>query len=459
MPSDSSFSDAVYGAIADGLDNDRDSDDFQDINGNGIPDFIDANGNGEYDSGEIIEPGVQWLGGQNFYIYADGIDNDGDGKVDENIDEGIDERAEDNRYTVNELGAYYQLNWKINKKWEFIQATRLDAHDRLTDVIQFNNQGYGMGYSPFDWKFNFNSSDGLQISPKVGIVHRPKENQNFRLTWAQAFNTPSNQALFLDIFVTRVSVFKVYAQGADGGYVFPRDSIGNPYYYKPYEGVYETVDTSNSIYFYPSTDPKIEGFYGRQVKDLPEIKPEIVRTWEFGYKGRLSNLLFGTLDVYTSHYSSFVSPVTFITPIVIEKSVLETDYDGDGTINTIEDISNNDISDREDYDESFNHWRGAIQGVTGMDTIPGYTPPVVVGYINYGEVDMWGFDASLTALLNLEWSIDANYSYLGMTEFLNPITNSMDPINAPRHKMGMKLQYNSRKLPITGSINLSLIHI
>ena len=453
LPSDSSFSDAVYGAIADGLDNDRDSDDFQDINGNGVPDFIDANGNGEYDSGEIIEPGVQWLGGQNFYIYADGIDNDGDGKVDENIDEGIDERAEDNRYTVNELGAYYQLNWKINKKWEFIQATRLDAHDRLTDVIQFNNQGYGMGYSPFDWKFNFNSSDGLQISPKVGIVHRPKENQNFRLTWAQAFNTPSNQALFLDIFVTRVSVFKVYAQGADGGYVFPRDSIGNPYYYKPYEGVYETVDTSNSIYFYPSTDPKIEGFYGRQVKDLPEIKPEIVRTWEFGYKGRLSNLLFGTLDVYTSHYSSFVSPVTFITPIVIEKSVLETDYDGDGTINTIEDISNNDISDREDYDESFNHWRGAIQGVTAMDTIPGYTPPVVVGYINYGEVDMWGFDASLTALLNLEWSIDANYSYLGMTEFLNPITNSMDPINAPRHKMGMKLQYNSRKLPITGSIN------
>ena len=49
----SSFSDAVYGAIADGLDNGRDSDDFQDINGNGIPDFIDANGNGEYDSGEI----------------------------------------------------------------------------------------------------------------------------------------------------------------------------------------------------------------------------------------------------------------------------------------------------------------------------------------------------------------------------------------------------------------------
>ncbi|MDP6169671.1 MAG: TonB-dependent receptor [Candidatus Marinimicrobia bacterium] len=452
-PIDSSNSDAVYGAISDGLDNDRDSDDFEDLNQNGIPDFIDSNGNGEYDSGETIEPGVQWLGGQRFYVFADGIDNDGDGKIDENIDEGIDEASEDNRYTVNELGAYYQVNWKINDKWEFIQATRLDVHDRLTDIVQFNNQGYGMGYSPFDWKFDLDKKDGIQVSPKIGLVHRPRENQNYRLTWAQAFNTPTNQALFLDIFVTRVSVFKVYARGADGGYVFPRDSIGNPYYYKPYDGIYETVDTSNSIYFYPSTDPKIEGFYGQQVKDLPEIQPEIVNSWEFGYKGRLSNRLFGTLDLYTSHYSSFVSPVTFITPIVVEKSVLETDYDGDGLINTIEDITNNDIIDQDDYDESFNNWRGGIKGVTAMDTIPGYTPPVVVGYINYGEVDMWGLDASLTALLNLEWSIDANYSYLGMNEFLNPITNSMDPINAPRHKLGMKLQYNSRRWPVTGSLN------
>ena len=452
-PIDNANQDAVYGAIADGIDNDGDSDDFDDLNQNGIPDFLDSNNNGSFDTGETLEPGVKWLGSQYFYVYADGMDNDGDGQTDENIDEGIDEASEDNRYTVNELGAYYQFNWKINNKWELIQATRLDAHDRLTNLVEFNNQGYGMGYSPLDWKFNFDKTDGLQISPKIGLVHRPKENQNFRLTWARAFNTPTNQALFLDIFVTRVSVFKVYARGADGGYVFPRDSVGNPYWYKPTEGIYAPVDTSNSIYFYPSTDPKIEGFYGMEVKDLPEIKPEIVNSWEFGYKGRLNNRLFGTLDVYTSHYSSFVSPVTFITPIVIEKSVLETDYNGDGIINKIEDISNNDIIDQEDYDESFDHWRGGLKGVTAMDTIPGYTPPVVVGYINYGEVDMWGFDASLTALLNLEWSIDANYSYLGMNEFLNPITNAMDPINAPRHKMGLKLQYNSRKLPVTGSLN------
>ena len=86
-------------------------------------------------------------------------------------------------------------------------------------MINFNNQEYGSGYNPFDWDFNSKKSSGLQISPKVGLVYRPKENQNFRLTWAKAFNTPTNQALFLDIFVTRVSIFKVYARGAKPGVV------------------------------------------------------------------------------------------------------------------------------------------------------------------------------------------------------------------------------------------------
>ena len=452
-PNGASTDDSVLGAIADKIDNDSDSDDYVDLNGNGFPDYVDENNNNQYDLGEQIEPGVKWLGGNNFYVYANGLDDDKDGKIDENIDEGIDEASEDNRYTVNEFGFYYQLNWKLNQKLELIQATRLDIHDRLTKFIEFNNQDYGSGYSPFNWNLNLDQKQGLQLSPKVGLAYKPKENQNFRLTWATAFNTPTNQALFLDIFVTRVSVFKVYARGADGGYVFPRDDQGNPYYYKPYEGVYSPLDTSNSILFYPSTDPKIEGFYGQEVNDLPELEPEIVKSWEFGYKGRLNQRLFGTFDLYTSNYSSFVSPVTFITPIVVEKSVLETDYDGDGIVNRIEDVVDNNISDNSDYDESFNHWRNYIEGVTAMDTIPGYTPPVVVGYINYGNVNIWGFDASLTALINLEWSLDLTYSYLGMTEFLNPITNALDPINAPRHKGGMKLQYNPRKYPFTASLN------
>ena len=57
-----------------------------------------------------------------------------------------------------------------------------------------------------------------------------------------------------------------------------------------------------------------------------------------------------------------------------------------------------------------------------------------------------GFRCEFNSLLDLEWSLDLTYSYLGMTEFLNPITNALDPINAPRHKGGMKLQYNPENI-------------
>ena len=448
-----SLEDNVLSAIADGIDNDGDSDDFNDLNNNSIPDFIDSNNNYNFDQGETLEPGVKWIGNNKFVIYADGIDNDGDGSIDENIDEGIDENLEDNRYQVNELGGYYQFNWQFHPKWEIIQATRLDAHDRLTDLVKFNNHEVGSGYSPLNWNFDFSKTAGIQISPKIGFVYKPKEHQNYRFTWAKAFNTPSNQALFLDIFVTRASIFKVYAKGASGGYTFPRDSLNNPYYYSTEEFIQKPVNPEESIYFYLSTDPRIDGFYSKKVNDLPEVKPEAVNTWEFGYKGRINQRIMATLDIFKSNYSSFISPVTFVTPIVVKKNVLETDYNNDGILNTIEDLDNDIINDREDYNESFNNWRNGIRGVTSIDTTPGFTPPVVVGYINYGKVDMWGLDGSLTFLFSPEWTFGLNYSYLGMTEFFNPITQNYDPINAPRHKAGLKINYKPRKHPFDLTIN------
>ena len=95
--------DNVTGAVRDRLDNDRDSDDYNDVDGNGFP-WTDNNGNGLFDVGiDAVESGARLITGTHIFVYADGIDNDGDGKIDENIDEGIDEASEDNRYKVNEL--------------------------------------------------------------------------------------------------------------------------------------------------------------------------------------------------------------------------------------------------------------------------------------------------------------------------------------------------------------------
>ena len=445
--------DNVNNAVKDGLDNDGDSDDFDDLDGNGLP-FTDNNGNGLYDPGvDQVEPGARAIKGTHVFVFADGIDNDGDGNIDENIDEGIDEKAEDNRYKVNEFGMYYQLNWKINDKLEFIQATRFDIHDRLTDIIQFNNQNTGASYSPFNWDFDLSKTEGVQFSPKFGLAYKPKENQNYRLTWAKAFNTPSNQALFLDIFVTRLSVFKIFARGADGGYQYTRNNRNENMWYDPYGGTYQPVDSS-LVYFYPSIDPKIAGYFSGKLQDQPELESEIVSTWEFGYKGRLRSNIFGTFDLYKSHYSSFVSGATFITPLMLEKSILTDDHNNNGISNYTDLNGDVIIDDQDDYDNSLEIWRQGIEGVVALaDTAAGVPTPVVIGYVNYGEVDVWGFDGSLAIFLSRTWNMDVTYSYMGTTDFFNPITKAKESINSPKHKAGLKLQYSSNKIPATLSLN------
>ena len=164
--------------------------------------------------------------------------------------------------------------------------------------------------------------------------------------------------------------------------------------------------------------------------------------------------MFGTLDIFTNHFANFISRPTFITPIIINKSVLETDWNGDGLVNNVVDVAdNNIIADAEDYDESFNKWRDNIEGVAAMDTIKGLAPPVVVGYLNYGEVDVSGIDASITYFITRNLSFDMNYSFLSITDFLNPLTNAKDPINAPKHKGGFKLQYDPKDKPYSFSLN------
>ena len=84
--------------------------------------------------------------------------------------------------------------------------------------------------------------------------------------------------------------------------------------------------------------------------------------------------MFGTLDIYTNHFSNFISRPTFITPIVIEKYILESDWDNDGIINDVVDIAdNNVIADQEDLEKSFDRWRDGIVGVTAICLL--YTSP------------------------------------------------------------------------------------
>lgn len=527
----------------DNIDNDGDGED-------GSPTaWAERLDNGKYDKGERFTDRDDLDGQDNARgAIADDIDNDGDGL----IDEGIDEKDEDNRYVTNELGFYFQSNTKLTNKLELIVANRFDAHEQLTDVIDFQSENRFR--NPLKWRIDFSKTAGLQISPKIGIQYKPADHQNFRLTWAKAYNTPSSQALFLDIFVGRLSIFKIYAKGAANGYIYPRDEngnlifwdisgdifqfnslsmegfsddngdgkwsftdgsidtvvdiYGNEYVYefdsngqfdfsdcgsdgKPAEPFTDTNDNGkwdygeyfedldgNRLYsgpdlngsegdglfqegepaethevwtdangngewdelyklLFPNLQKERKGIFKTDIPTDPEpIEAEIVRTLEFGWKGRLATPVYGTLDIFYSRYNSFVSPILLITPLVVKN-------DPDLTIDDF-------------FDCPSCHLKGTVVSGDTTELVKGQNPPVVVGYLNYGKVKMWGIDASFTYFVNRNLTFDGNYSFLSLSDFINPLTGTKDPINAPRNKWALKATY---EVPKGLSIAASLRHV
>ncbi len=246
----------------------------------------------------------------------------------------------------------------------------------------------------------------------------------------------------------------MYARGAHEGYAYPRSPDGDIFWKSPYNAFeVNEFDSTTHVFFFPSTDPANRGFFKDNIPDQGGIYPETVHTLELGYKGRITPTIYGTVDIFRSNYSSFVSAITFITPIVLDKEVLMTDFNGNGIINTDPD----DIQDEEDLDESFDTWLTYLEGIASMDTTAGFNPPVVVGYLNYGNVNMGGLDMSLSFLLNRSWTADLTYSYLSMSDFINPITKAKDPINAPRHKGGIKLQYTPPQSKFAGTMSVRYV--
>ena len=49
--------------------------------------------------------------------------------------------------------------------------------------------------------------------------------------------------------------------------------------------------------------------------------------------------------------------------------------------------------------------------------------------------------------------MDVTYSYMGTTDFFNPLTKAKESVNSPKHKAGLKLQFNPLKYPLTVSFN------
>ena len=397
----------------------------------------------------------------------DGIDNDGDGKIDE----------WDELLVTNEFGLYTQSQSKLSDHFELILSGRVDLHsgqqkDGGIKFLKDPLSGETMEYYP-------------QISPKVGLLYKPRENQTIRLTAARAFNTPSSQGLYLDVLAAQYSVFPVKARGNKDGYTFTRNEAGELMMFDVRAGSssefrWSDMPEGSALYI-----PAVLGRPGQFVnaEDYTKIEPvrsEEVWTYEFGYAGFIGERTRATFDLYYSNYSDFVSDLTWVTPVVLDTSdgfysIENPDPDILGFIPTSQHSGIKDGGDgihgyyyiaygsskwsttipagwwdkpaEERNGTSLHTEYGDTLGAWWTDDVTDFDNPVnlMLTNINYGQVSLWGIDASIYTFITPKITADVNFSFLGKTRFWNFLTRSYDPINAPKYKVNAKVAYTAEQ--------------
>ncbi len=128
---------------------------------------------------------------------------------------------------TNEFGAYVQSETALSEMLDLVVALRYDDHNRIADA---------------------------EISPRAGLVFKPRETQILRLTYNHAFATPSISNLYLDKLAIRdafgigaafepslgfAPAIDVRAQGTYredfvGGWTFVRSGNGRPQFRSPF---------------------------------------------------------------------------------------------------------------------------------------------------------------------------------------------------------------------------------
>jgi outer membrane receptor for ferrienterochelin and colicins len=134
--------------------------------------------------------------------------------------------ANENDDDINEYGAYLQSETSLTEKLDLVLAIRYDDHNRVEDA---------------------------EISPRAGLVFKPRDTQTLRLTYNRAFSTPSNNNLYLDLNSSRdpfgLSAFGAalpftptidvraqgtYRSGFNDGFTFLRSGNGRPQFRSPF---------------------------------------------------------------------------------------------------------------------------------------------------------------------------------------------------------------------------------
>jgi iron complex outermembrane receptor protein len=207
------------------------------------------------------------------------------------------------------------------------------------------------------------------------------------------------------------------------------------------------------------------------VKDVPRIQETTHETYEFGYKGVISDKLLVGVDLYHSKIKNFVGPLKVETPNVFLDpatlaGVLTTQIDAALRANpqtgavlaaTLDPIAAGGNGNGTALDELVPLFTSGAAGIPFGTVSPteAFDPTaMILTYRNFGDVSLNGMDVYFTYFAGKSWVFSGNYSFVtksGFNFFKSPnrvIYRNLGGVadislNAPANKFALAVQYRA----------------
>ena len=345
---------------------------------------------------------------------------------------------------ISEFGVYVQSeNHLMNNKFDLIFAGRYDKHNRLNDAV---------------------------ISPRVAFVYHHDETSDFRLTYNQAYSTPSTNDLFLDLLAEAnpfgypdIYAIPIRATGVPTtGFNFEKNQYDGYDFNTPFYPVaIPTVGVGNlwpvvvdmliaqnsallplrstmigntptgitsALAILNPNEGKFDPVSAPQ--NIEPLKPTINRTIEFGYKGfSMNNKLELGVDIYSSKMNNFIGRFQVFTPNVFMTGVTKEYFMQFGL------DSSTSIA--------------LSQGVSGIP-LGTITPKeavdknaIMVAPRNFGEINILGIDFALNYKVNNNLEVSGTFSTVNENYF-EKLDGDFDlSMNAPKKRGTVSVKYIS----------------
>ncbi len=388
------------------------------------------------------------------------------------VTDGTINGSREDEDTYREYGVYLQARAALTPQFDLVGAAREDWHSELNDPV---------------------------FSPRAALVFKPTPEHNLRVTYNRAFSTPSSLNLFLDIDGGPAGAlgplgFRVRAQGpGKNGIRLVGDDglplgIRTPFFGQPsvlraantatlYEAqlnalIAQTSGTPNALpaslqafmrslkddptlgglgisALNPSTG-QIEPLTAGLVTDVSGIEPSISTAWEVGYRGLIGERFLIAVDVWTETRKDFTSPLVVRTPLLkVDSSSLVTYLRPRVSAALQQAGLPQPVADAQAAAIAAGMAR-IPAGVVSSDDVAARGSDLLATYVNFpGEIDLWGFDVSATALLSDEWSLGVTASHTDDHKFcLVEVPSGQQcpsaqlvALNAPKNKGSATLGY------------------